>query len=214
MLSDPQPTYCDVDKLWTVHVGQPNGGVRIVRCRHIVLATGVFGPPVIPVVPGAESFGGELLHASKFYSGAKYAGKRVLVVGGGNTAADVCQDLRNAGAAQVTMLQRSSSCVLLANTLAAGYAAAFPAGMDVGLMDFQTYAVPWRVRERLLLKEREERIARGEDPDVHPDDVEQMRQLKETGFQVNYGRDGLGLPAVVVDRLGGMRSSFCMIELC
>jgi hypothetical protein len=203
LLSDPRPVYSEADKFWTVHVGQPGGGTRMVRCRHIVLATSIFGPPVMPVVPGTETFRGEILHASKFYSGADYTGRRVLVVGSGNTAADVCKDLASAGAARVTMLQRSSSCVVLPNALAAIFACQFPPGIDIGLMDFRNASIPWRVRERLILQEREDRIARGEDPDVEPGDKEQMRKLKDTGFLVNNWRGGRGLQFALLERLGG-----------
>jgi cation diffusion facilitator CzcD-associated flavoprotein CzcO len=172
LLSCPRRVYSEVDKLWTAHIGQLDVSTRTVRCQHIVLATGVLGPPMIPDVPGAECFRGEVLHARKFSSGTDYEGRRVLVVGGANTAANVYQDLANLGAARVTILQRTASCVLLSNTLAREYSAAFPAREDVGLTDFCNASVPHRVRERLILQEREARIARGEDPDVAPGDEE------------------------------------------
>lgn len=177
----------------------------MVRCRHIVLATSVFGPPVVPAIPSTPSFGGEIVHARDFHSVATYVGRRVLVIGGGNTAVDVCQDLVGSGAARVTLLQRSATCVLLKHALAAGYGALFPRGVDTVLIDFRIASVPWRVRvrERLVLKEREDHIERGEDLDVDLDDAERTRKLKDTGFLVNYGRDGRGLTFAILERLGG-----------
>jgi cation diffusion facilitator CzcD-associated flavoprotein CzcO len=207
LLSDPQPVYSDADVRWTVRIGQPDGSVRTLRCAHIVLATGALGPPNIPAVPGEAAFRGRVLHASAFSSGAAFAGQRVLVVGAANTAADVCEDLAAGGAARVTMLQRSATCTVLPHALAAHFAQTFPPGADVALCDFRIAGVPFRVRERLVLAEREARIARGEDPDVEPEDLERMRKVQEKGFLVHHGREGRGLLFVILERFGGQSSS-------
>jgi cation diffusion facilitator CzcD-associated flavoprotein CzcO len=74
---------------------------------QVVLASGFNGQPVLPLWPGQESFGGRLLHASAYSSPAPYRGKDVLVVGAGNTGAEIAADLAQGGAARVRLSVRT-----------------------------------------------------------------------------------------------------------
>lgn len=72
--------------------------------RAVVSATGTWAAPYIPDVPGRESFRGEQLHSSRYASPDGFAGKRVLVVGGGNSGAQVLAELsKMADATWVTL---------------------------------------------------------------------------------------------------------------
>lgn len=64
-----------------------------VGARHVVSATGTWTAPFVPYVPGAASFPGRQLHASQFVRAQDHAGQRVLVVGGGNSGAQVAAEL-------------------------------------------------------------------------------------------------------------------------
>jgi cation diffusion facilitator CzcD-associated flavoprotein CzcO len=68
------------------------------RAAAVVVATGRHRTPWRPRIRGEESFTGELLHSSDYRSGARFRGRRVLVVGGGNTAMDLVEDLHAHGA--------------------------------------------------------------------------------------------------------------------
>ncbi|RAL52932.1 hypothetical protein DM860_007700 [Cuscuta australis] len=61
--------------------------------RWVVVATGENAEAVAPRVEGAEEFRGEMIHTSKYKSGEMYRGKKVLVVGCGNSGMEVCLDL-------------------------------------------------------------------------------------------------------------------------
>jgi cation diffusion facilitator CzcD-associated flavoprotein CzcO len=63
------------------------------RARAVVSATGTWSAPVAPCYPGQGQFRGELLHASDYRSPLPFAGQRVLVVGGGNTGAQLFAEL-------------------------------------------------------------------------------------------------------------------------
>ncbi len=63
----------------------------------VVLATGTFHTPNMPTWPG--TFDGELLHASAYRSADLFDGKRVLVVGCGNSGADIAVDAVHRAAA-------------------------------------------------------------------------------------------------------------------
>jgi putative flavoprotein involved in K+ transport len=61
--------------------------------RAVVVATGCACIPVIPKWEGMETFSGEIIHSSKFKNAKTYAGKNVLVVGSGNSAAEIASRL-------------------------------------------------------------------------------------------------------------------------
>jgi putative flavoprotein involved in K+ transport len=61
--------------------------------RAMVVAIGGARIPVIPEWEGVETFSGEIIHSSKFKNAKTYAGKHVLVVGSGNSAAEIASRL-------------------------------------------------------------------------------------------------------------------------
>jgi putative flavoprotein involved in K+ transport len=68
-------------------------------------ATGLFGAPRVPALPGLASYTGELLHAAAYRRPAAYTGKRVVVVGGGSSAIQIAVEL--AEVARVSLATRS-----------------------------------------------------------------------------------------------------------
>lgn len=68
------------------------------RAPHLVVASGLNREPVVPQWPGAELYGGAKLHSSDYRSGRDYRGRRVLVVGFGNSGAEIALDLHEHGA--------------------------------------------------------------------------------------------------------------------
>ncbi len=73
----------------------------------IVVATGYNHTPDAPDWPGLAEFSGEFRHASQYRNAAPYAGKDVLVVGTGNTGAEIAVDLVEGGAARVRLAVRT-----------------------------------------------------------------------------------------------------------
>jgi putative flavoprotein involved in K+ transport len=108
-------TYDEESGTWTVTVTR-DGEDRILKPTHLVLATGMSGIPNLPDVPGADRFRGDIHHSSKHPGGAKYRGKKAVVVGSNNSAHDICGDLWENGA-DVTMLQRSSTHIVKSDSL-------------------------------------------------------------------------------------------------
>lgn len=64
-----------------------------IEARRVVLATGLNAVPLQPSWPGMDTYAGELLHSSAYVSGERWRGKRVLVVGAGNSGAEIALDL-------------------------------------------------------------------------------------------------------------------------
>ena len=78
------------------------------RARAVVIATGQYRIPLTPRWPGAESFRGELTHSARYSRPAPYAGKRVLVVGAGNSGAEIATDVAENGAAFTALSLRTA----------------------------------------------------------------------------------------------------------
>jgi uncharacterized NAD(P)/FAD-binding protein YdhS len=67
--------------------------------RAVVVATGIASAPFTPGIPGMGAFGGPLRHAAAYRDPAADAGRRVLVVGAGNTGVDLALGLADHAAA-------------------------------------------------------------------------------------------------------------------
>ncbi|MBS0375776.1 MAG: NAD(P)/FAD-dependent oxidoreductase [Proteobacteria bacterium] len=65
--------------------------------RVVIVATGYNGVPVMPSIPGLDSFRGSAIHAGAYKNAAPYRGKRTLVVGCGNSGAEIALDLAEQG---------------------------------------------------------------------------------------------------------------------
>jgi putative flavoprotein involved in K+ transport len=70
----------------------------------VIAASGSFSNPHRPVVPGHDDFAGQLLHSADYRNPTAYAGKRVIVVGAGNSAIQIGHEL--AQVATVTLATR------------------------------------------------------------------------------------------------------------
>jgi cation diffusion facilitator CzcD-associated flavoprotein CzcO len=80
---------------------------RVWDTRTVVIAGGMYNEPVIPSLDGLERYQGTAIHSSAYTSGRDFAGKRVVVIGIGNTGAELCADLVESGAAQVAVSIRT-----------------------------------------------------------------------------------------------------------
>lgn len=70
---------------------ETDSGVR--RARAVVSACGSWSRPFLPAVPGRGAFEGRQLHTVDYRGPAEFAGQRVIVVGGGNSGAQIAADL-------------------------------------------------------------------------------------------------------------------------
>ncbi len=64
-----------------------------VEAEWLVAATGIWSKPFRPQLPGHAQFGGAVVHSSEYRNAAPYRGRRVLVVGAGNSGAEIALDL-------------------------------------------------------------------------------------------------------------------------
>ena len=88
-----------VDGRWRIVARTGGGAPEEIEADALVVATGSNHVPRVPDLPG---FTGEVLHSSEYRCAADFAGKRVLVVGSGESAFDIGADI--AGVAAKTTL--------------------------------------------------------------------------------------------------------------
>jgi cation diffusion facilitator CzcD-associated flavoprotein CzcO len=70
-------------------------GVREVSTDILINATGTWGSPFIPWYPGLKSFEGRHVHTTEYVDATEFAGKKVIVVGGGTSAIGFLLELEN-----------------------------------------------------------------------------------------------------------------------
>jgi len=185
--------------LWEVDVlrrGQP----MTLRPTHLVLATGMSGFPSMPRIPGSESFTGAMVHSSEYKDGADWKGKHCVVVGSGTSGHDICADLVEQGAAEVTMIQRAPTIVARSATLmdlAWGplYSEeALARGITTQIADLTVASVPFKVLPELQRPVYSEMRKR---------DADLYIGLEKAGFQYTFGEDGSGIHSLYLRRGAG-----------
>jgi putative flavoprotein involved in K+ transport len=77
----------------------------VLAAPAVIAASGSFGNPHLPALPGQDGFTGKILHAAAYREPSPYAGQRIVVVGAGNSAVQIAHDL--ADVAAVTLATRA-----------------------------------------------------------------------------------------------------------
>ncbi|XP_020266182.1 probable indole-3-pyruvate monooxygenase YUCCA10 [Asparagus officinalis] len=91
--------YDEKENKWVIWVrDEASGEEGEYLARFLVVATGENAEGLVPDVKGLESFDGEVIHSCEYKCGEGYFGKRVLVVGCGNSGMEIAYDLSNFGA--------------------------------------------------------------------------------------------------------------------
>ncbi|MFG2879504.1 flavin-containing monooxygenase [Streptomyces sp. NPDC048337] len=97
---------------WILHAS----GGRELTAAAVVVATGFNHTPALPDWPGRDTYEGRLLHAADYREPGPYAGQDVLVVGVGNTGAEIAVDLAEGGAARVRLAVRTAPHIVRRST--------------------------------------------------------------------------------------------------
>ncbi|MQA17101.1 MAG: SidA/IucD/PvdA family monooxygenase [Pseudonocardiaceae bacterium] len=205
--------YDERARRWTARLARADGTERVLRVPHVVLATGsVSGVPNLPSLPGLDEFSGELLHSSQFSSGIDYQGRRAIVVGTGNSGHDVAQELYSNGAAEVTMIQRSPTCVVSLVPSGTLVYALYSEGPPVDDIDLITAAIPYPVLHNTYQHLTKRTCDYDQDllSRLHAVGFETDFEPDHTGFHMRYLRRGggyyinVGCSELIADRKIGL----------
>ncbi|KAI9001123.1 FAD/NAD-P-binding domain-containing protein [Trametes punicea] len=187
------PVYNPASKDWDVTILREGFEVKL-RPAHLVFATGTLGKPHIPDIPGLDLFQGQVMHSQQFAGAAAYAGKQVVVVGAGNSSIDICQDLVLGGAESVTMIQRSSTCVLSRDYVAQQLRASYPEDVPLPIADFKWASFPVGLLRKIIIANQQS--AWDANKELH-------EKLRKGGLQISMGPKGQGIYILSMERGGG-----------
>lgn len=170
-------------KQWLVKVSREGSEVTL-RPKHLVLATGLYGSPMMPELQNRESFKGEVMHSSAYKNGKNFQGKKAVVVGSNTSAHDIAEDLWECGA-EVTMVQRSATMVIHIDTQLEKVFdlyndAAKAKGITTEEADLRSTTMPYRIVTELQKKRCKE---------IKKKDAEYYKQLEDAGFRLDFGED-------------------------
>lgn len=182
-------TYDAEQQIWTVVLDRDGEEVTL-HPRHVVLATGATSDrPHLPTIPGQDVFAGIQEHSCEHSGPEAMDGKKVVVVGAGTSAHDICAALALRGT-DVTMIQRSSTHVVklesfLKHQLSPLYSAeAIARGLTAEKADVLSASIPFG----LFFDFQKPGV-----DEVRRVDADFYDALQQTGFQLDFGPGGSGL---------------------
>ena len=105
----------DINSGWIVTVANlaKDGEITKYKCKHLVMACGIYGDPKPIQIGNRDAFKGLIVHSSRYTNGTDLGlkGKNVLVVGWGNSGSEIALDLLEHGA-KPTLLIRGGQVVI------------------------------------------------------------------------------------------------------
>jgi putative flavoprotein involved in K+ transport len=177
---------------WRVTLRRTDGSERVMHPRHLIFATGVSSIPVVPDLPGLDTFAGVKVHSGALADAAQWNGRKALVLGTGTSGHDVAQELHAHGA-DVTMIQRSKTYVVSLEEAQSVYAI-YSEGIPFDDCDLLATSFPYPVLQRAYqLSTAKGRIV----------DRKLIKALEQRGFKIWYGEDETGFQMMYLRRGGG-----------
>jgi dimethylaniline monooxygenase (N-oxide forming) len=96
----------ETDGRWRVRAASGNGETVDQQFDAVAVCTGLHQNPYRPHFQGEETFTGRILHGAEYRRPEQIAGKRVLIVGAGESGADVVAEVAEHAAETVLSLRR------------------------------------------------------------------------------------------------------------
>lgn len=156
---------------------------------HIVVCAGLHQRPRIPAVPGLAGFTGRCLHSSEYRDAEDFRGKRVIVVGAGESASDIALQIAQV-AAKVTISARSAPGTL------------FPRWIQGNTPDIRddrlTYNLPRRFAPLILRGQRRFFLDQKVRPELFRWAAESNFRNNRCPFNTNACKS-FGIPEAIID---------------
>jgi putative flavoprotein involved in K+ transport len=186
-------SYDETKGCWSVALRRADGTTRELHPRHIVMATGASGIPVVPDIPSLKNFAGTVMHAHQYRDGDAWRGKRAIIIGTGTSGHDIAQDLHASGA-KVTLVQRSSTMVVNVEPSAQLPYALYDEGPPLEDCDLITtsFPLPLTRKSHIAITQRAKQL-----------DQDLLDGLERVGFRLDFGDDGSGWQFKYLTRGGG-----------
>ncbi|EJD52107.1 FAD/NAD(P)-binding domain-containing protein [Auricularia subglabra TFB-10046 SS5] len=206
---DGHPTFDAATEKWSVNVNR-GGHIVTLNPSHLVMATGATGRPSLPRVDGLSKFTGTWYHAHDHEGAAPHKGKRVIIVGAGNTGADLAVDFARHGAASIVMVQRDSTAIMKRDTAKALlFDQAFPDSRSVSESDFAGESMSLGFQNRIS--------ASGGTAFMKQLDADMFARLEAAGYKTNqgeqFGKGEIGVFGVLGERYRGIYLDVGCVQL-
>jgi cation diffusion facilitator CzcD-associated flavoprotein CzcO len=140
-----------------------------------------------------RNFAGTILHSSEYDDGEAWRGKKALVIGTGNSAHDIAQDLYSSGA-DVTLVQRSPTLIVNIEPSAQLPYALYDEGPSLEDCDLITVSMPFALMRKSHIRFTEQ---------AKELDANLLDGLRRVGFRLDFGEDGSGWQFKYLTRGGG-----------
>jgi hypothetical protein len=169
-----------------------DGATQQITTKNVIMATGSGGQtPIMPTLPGHETFRGTIMHSASFKNADAYRGKPGIVIGTANTAHDVAEDMVESSLSSITMVQRSRTYVLPCDYFTAITHRSYNENIPVVDADREGYTMPYAVTR--LLSRKGLHAAAAKEP-------ERFDALERVGFRVERFGD---IMWHICEKLGG-----------
>lgn len=112
---------------------------RSIEARAVIIATGIISELVVPDIPGRAEFSGRVMHSVDYLRPQPFAGRRVLVVGVGNSGGEIGSELARAGV-DTTIAVRSGANVVPLTIM----------GIPIQYLSVYVRKLPRSVQERVV----------------------------------------------------------------
>jgi len=111
---DTEVTAVELDEstmTWTLQLSGPGGGEEVLVANAVVSAVGQLNRPNMPDIAGIERFEGPAFHSARWDHSVDLAGKKVVIIGTGASAAQFIPHVAEA-AGDLTIMQRTPAWFL------------------------------------------------------------------------------------------------------
>jgi len=189
-----------------------------ISASYVVVASGLNSVPVVPTFPGIEKYQGRTLHGGEYVNAAPFFGQNVLIVGMGNTGAEIALDLSENGIEPTISIRNGVHIVprdlfglpiqvvaTLATTLMPRSVndAIFPFILDFALGNLSRYGI---TRPRQGILEQIDKAAK-----IPVLDIGTAKRIQEGKIKVRLGVSAITADSVIFD--DGEKSRFDAIIL-
>jgi cation diffusion facilitator CzcD-associated flavoprotein CzcO len=140
------------------------------KSAFVVLATGANQVPNMPALPGIGDFSGQVMHSAAYRNAHEFSGRRVLVVGMGNTGAEIALDLAEHDVA-VAISVRSPVNVVYRDV----------AGRPTQVTSMALARLPQKLGDAIALALRNLTVGKLERYGMRTSSVSPLKQLREEG---------------------------------
>jgi cation diffusion facilitator CzcD-associated flavoprotein CzcO len=136
---------------WTVTV-RKQGQSKTLRVKHLVMAIGGgIDEPRYPSYANRDKYQGMVLHSIDWKNANAFEGKNAIIIGSGNSALDIAQNMVDSKLSRITLIQRSVTHVMSSTVVYPLQDRLYNPGADLKISDRMTMSPPYAVGRLMIM---------------------------------------------------------------